>query len=162
MSEYNKDSGYQPPEMGMKWHKFLIYFSLWAGAVLYVISGMLLITGGIYNSSGVSSSMIYAYYGSLKTVDVIFGLLYIALACYLIYTRFQLARFKFGAPSKLTICYVLGVVIAVAYMIGVSSATDLSISDMMDSRTTTQIITSIAMIIINKVYYDKRSHLFVN
>ena len=60
----------------MGWYKFLIYFSLFASAALNIISGISSITGLHY---GEFNQLIYAYYGGLKTVDIIMGFFSIAL-----------------------------------------------------------------------------------
>ena len=41
--------------MPMKWHKFLIYFGLWLGGISNALTGLGLVTGGAYGSTGVSA-----------------------------------------------------------------------------------------------------------
>ena len=147
------------PEFGMKWHKFLIYFSLWAGAALNGISALAMITETQYGSNRV---MVYMVYPSMRTVDVLFGLLLIAVSVYTIYTRFQLARFKIGAPRKLNWVYALSLTFSLLYLAVAAAVIGLPLGDMMDSDTWATIPTSIAMMVVNSVYYGKRSELFVN
>ena len=78
----------------MKWHKFLIYFALWLGAVMNVISGFSLLTGSVYEAQGVSATQVYRAYEGLKGVDMLMGAATIALAVLLIVARFALAGYK--------------------------------------------------------------------
>ena len=82
------------PDMPMKWHKFLIYFALWLGAVMNVISGFSLLTGSVYEAQGVSATQVYRAYEGLKGVDMLMGAATIALAVLLIVARFALAGYK--------------------------------------------------------------------
>ena len=146
-------------EMPMKWHKFLIYFSLWAGAVINVSTAVGLLTGSIYGSSGADAEMIYRFYDGLKTVDVLMGLASIALAVMLIVTRFSLAGYKKNGPKLLTIAYALNIAIALIYPLIASSVTNLGFGDLLNPSS---LASSAAMLFVNKNYYAKRAHLFVN
>ena len=145
----------------MKWHNFLIYFSLWAGAVLMIVSGTQLLTGAAYGTPE-DSSRVYAYFSGLKTVDMTFGLLQFAAAGWLIYTRFQLASMKAGAPGKLTAAYVLNVLLSVGYLAAASGVTRVSVSELGDGSVIGTIISGIVMILANRSYYGKRETLFRN
>ena len=76
-----KTTAYQTttPAYGMKWHKFLVNFSLWAGAVLNLIMGFACLAEGA----------------------PLYGLALIGAAAYSIYVRFQLAKFKKNAYKHL-------------------------------------------------------------
>ena len=143
----------------MKWHKFLIYFSLWAAAVGCVLNGFQLLTGSIYGLNN-EAEQVYRFYDGLKSVDMIFGVFMIAVAAFMIYTRFQLAGFKEGAPNKLTIAYALQLAAFLGYVFAVASTVKLSVSDVMNSQISSSIVSSIILIIVNRVYYGKREHLF--
>ena len=156
--DYNNGNNSQS-EPTMKWHKFLIYFSLWAGAVLCVFNGFQLLTGSHY---GGQADVVYSYFRGLKLTDMVFGLLYIALAVYMIYVRFQLAGFKQGAPGKLTVVYVVQLVAFLGYALFASSQIGISIGEAMDSSSISSLVVSVVMIFVNRVYYGKRAHMFVN
>lgn len=145
----------------MKWHKFLIYFSLWAGALLAASNGVQLLTGSVYGSEE-AALQVYSHFNGLKSADMVFGVLQICLAVYLIYTRFQLAGFKEGAPSKLTVAYVLSLALNIGYLFVLSGITQISVTDLAEgeSSTVSGIIMSIVMIFANRSYYQKREHLF--
>ncbi len=148
----------------MNWYKFLIYFALFAGAVLNLISGIMQLTGAQYDGA---AELVYAYFGSLKVIDILFGLATIGAAIYGVYVRFELAKLKKGAPQKLTILYILVVAISVIYLIAVavvlsSANTGIGLGDLMSPSVIGSLIGSAAMIVINKIYFDKRASLFVN
>ena len=145
--------------MPMKWHKFLIYFSLWANAVMSVISGAQIITGSQYGPPE-AAGQLYATVSGLKAADMVFGVLLIAMGAFFIYTRFQLAGFKAGAPNKLTIAYALDLAITLGYLMVVSGLTKIPVGDLMNSSVPSTIIASVVLIIVNRVYYNKRAHLF--
>lgn len=151
--------GYDLP---MKWHKFLIYFSLWAGAVLNVFTAIGMLTGSLYTVSGADPEMIYSVFNGLQTVDVLIGLASLALAALLIVTRFSLAGFKANGPKLLLIAYAASTAVELLYPLIAASVTGLSFTDLMDSSSITSLITSVVMIFVNKNYYDKRASLFVN
>ena len=67
----------------MKWYKFLVYFLLWAGALLNGINGILTLTGRHYDiasgSSGTSDT-IYTVFPTMQVFDIITGILVIGIA----------------------------------------------------------------------------------
>ena len=139
-------------EMPMKWHCFLIYFSLWAGAVLNVINAIRIFS---------ANSSVYYWFPGFKGLDVIFCICSIALAVYLIYTRFQLAGLKYEAPKKLTRCYVFAIVLTLLYWIGASIVSGISLFTLANASDTGTIIGNIVMMCINKAYYNKREDMFI-
>ncbi len=149
-------------DMPMKWHKFLINFSLWAGAVMNVGSAIMTLTGAHYGVSSDEVAMIYRFYDGLKIVDVLMGLACLAVAALLIVTRFSLAGFKANGPKLLMISYAAGAAVSLLYLLIAAAVTKLPFTDLVDSSSISSIITSVAMIFVNKAYYDKRASLFVN
>ena len=145
--------------MPMKWHKFLIYFALWLSGIGNALTGLGLVTGGAYGSTGVSAQQVYTVFPNLKPVDIILGLAAIVLGVMLIVVRFDLAKFKQNAPKKLLILYGVSAVFALVYPLLGSAVTTLSFMELWNPGT---LVGGILGIVINKVYYDKRAHLFVN
>ena len=148
----------------LKWHKFLIYFSLWASAVFVFMKGANLIALGIFGDTDPQ----VPEPTSLKVLDIAYGVIYIALAVYHIYTRYQLARFKKGAPKHLLILYVIISVIELAYLPLMFIAADIPVSALF-IEPAKYIGTILGTIIgtwilcaLNKIYYDKRKELFIN
>ncbi len=145
----------------MKWHKFLIYFSLWASAVLNVLNSFMYFTGAMYGSDWQIES-VYSYFSGLKTIDMLFGVVMIAVAAFTIVTRFALAGYKASGPRLLSGLYLVNAIAGIVYLIVASVVTGISLGELVDSSTITSLITSIAMVFINKSYYDKRAKLFIN
>ncbi|MBQ3355580.1 MAG: zinc ribbon domain-containing protein [Oscillospiraceae bacterium] len=148
----------------MNWHKFLVYFALWASAVFSIISGVLTLIGAQYEEY---AELVYAFIPALKYTDLAYGILQIGVAVLAFITAFRLLKFKRGAPKLLTAYYVISVVISVLYVVAtvlilLDYGADLS--ELVGTLATVfgSIVFSIAMIIANHNYYKKRAHLFVN
>lgn len=140
---------------GMAWHKFLIYFGLWASGIFALISGVLQLT--VMNEF----QMFPAW------VTVSYGVALIALGCYCIYVRFQLAGFKKDAPQKLLLTILAGAIIQLAYIIiaplSLGASFGLSFSDVISAVAAQLIGGAIGTGIgywIHKTYYDNRKELF--
>lgn len=148
----------------MKWYKFLIYFSLFAGAVLNFISGIMCMNGTQYEGDGITADMVYAFYDGLKETDMIFGIACIVSAVLLIYTRFLLAGYKRNAPMMVTVSYAFTCVASLIYVIAVSvilSNAGIDASETISSEIPS-LIGAAVMIVVNYIYFNKRKALFVN
>lgn len=144
---------------GMGWHKFLIYFSLWAGAVLNLFSGITTLTGASY---GEMRGLVYATFGALRVLDMAYGLCLIALAVLCVVTRFQLAGFKALGPKLLMGVYGVNLVSAVGYVALAGAILQVGVGDLLDTTMITSLVTSAVMMVVNYTYYKKRADLFVN
>ena len=142
----------------MGWHKFLIYFALWAGAVMNIISAVGMFTGTIYEGA---ADMVYMAYPALHIVDLLYGGLLCALAFWMIYTRFALAKFRKPAPRMLNLVYIFAVSLSWFYSLTAAMLTGLPILEALASLVGST-ISSALMILINTNYYRKRMHLFTN
>ena len=95
--------------LGMGWYKFLIYFGLFAGALLNFLYGINYVTGGVYfvESNGlITAEDVYDFYGEgLLFVDILFGLILIGLTVFGLLLRNKLAKFKPDAPQLLYYYY---------------------------------------------------------
>lgn len=149
--------------MPMKWYKFLIYFALIAGAVLNLANGIMMVTGGIYSvqTGGQSTAdLVYSMYGvSLKTVDMFYGIVLFAIAVLAIMARNKLANYKNDGPKFLYLVYGISLGVVLVYNILVGAITGVGIFNV---TTITQLVIQGIMIYANIVYFNKRSHLFVN
>lgn len=158
---------YQPPyepyntmgnTMPMKWYKFLIYFALFAGAVLNIINGIMMLTGSQYDGS---ASLVYAFFDGLQAIDMIVGAACIGLAALQIYTRFRLSGYYQNAAKFVSITYIAAVVINLFYIIGVLVVLPSSVTEYLDFSTfIVQIVISALMVVVNNTYFNKRKHLF--
>ena len=152
------------PQPSMKWFKFLIYFSLFFGAVINLAFGVNYITGNIYfvqSNGDVTAEMVYDFFGSeVQTLDIIYGVLCIAMAAFGIYTRFMLAKYKAIGPKCLYISYAAGAAISLFYAIALVAVT--GESEVLSSSVFASLAVSIGFLFANKSYFDKRKHMFVN
>ena len=149
--------GNEAPAMPMKWFKFLIWFTLFVAALSNLVTGLNMLTGNQYEGL---ANRVYALFKDLKTVDMLFGLLMIGLAAFAIYTRFRLSGFYKNGPLLLNIVYGANAGIGLIYLIAADAATK-GVLNLDYSSAIISLVTSIAMIIINAVYFKKRAHLFV-
>ena len=160
---------YQPNDkfggMPMKWHKFLVYFALWANAVLYVVTGFSSLTGSQYGSKA-DAQMVYSVFRDMKSVDTIYGILLIIAAVIAVLTAINLLKMKAKGPALLTVLYVFAAAAAVLYVILVIASINKVTSSVDTSDLTRSAVSSavgaVVAVLINKVYYGKRKHLFTN
>jgi len=154
----------------MKWFKFLIYFSLFAGAILNAATGASLLTGSIYEMrGGVDPDAVYAILPDMKTVDMAYGVFAILIAVMGIVTRFMLSGFSKNGPKMYLAMLILSIVASLIYSIAadsilsefykdIGSTNDVSLL----SENLPSAFTSFAMLVCNITYFKKRQHLFVN
>lgn len=153
---------YQPvQEQGMKWHKFLVYFSLWAGAIYNFVNGIKFMTGAQYEGK---KDLVYAVIPNLKAPDIFFGFICVVVGIMAAVTAVSLLKYKASGPKLLTTTYIVGVAGSLIYVIMASSVLSKYNVDLSSvySSASVNIIVSVAMIIVNSIYYKKRAHLFVN
>lgn len=122
------------PDYGMKWHYFLIWFSLFFSAIINIVDGI--------------SCM--EYVGQVGGA-AFFGISEIALGIFLIFVRFQLSGFKVNAINLFTTAQVISIVLSV--LAAIVTGIELDVSG---------IASAIGMIVITRAYYAKRAELFVN
>ncbi len=146
----------------MKWYKFLIYFSLYLAAAINFMTGLTQLTGKHY---GIFADDVYTTFPMLKPVDMAMGLAVIAAGAFSIFTRFRLARFKKDGPTCLTINYLLNIIISVIYVIAAAFA----VGDMAPQILSSTIVsnlssfaTTIVMLVVNYIYFEKRADLFIH
>lgn len=160
-NNYAQPYNYTQPQMynvqfEMKWFKFLIYFGLFAGAVLNCLSAILQITGAVYEGS---AEVVYIFFPELKFFDIFYTILLLALAVLQIFTRFQLSGFKKNGPKLILIVYSAAVVISLLY--GIVASVILH-EFLFNTSMIISIIVSVVMVVLNKIYFDKRKDMFVN
>ena len=145
-------------KLGMKWYKFLIYFLLWAGAILNFLNAIAMLTGSIYEAEGVPAHTVYDVFPELKSIDLIFGILLIALSIYQIVVRFALAKFKHNAHSMLKQMYICSICWEMLYAILVTNAIGSSV--IIEALVSSAV--RFVIILIDEKYFKNRAHLFTN
>lgn len=145
-------------EMGMKWYKWVIWVQLFLTALSSVFMGISLLTG----KQIVDVSFIYTLLGTLKVLNVIFGIIYVVLAVMSILVRNQLAHYKTGAPSNFLHLLIILWVVGVVYPIIVSLVTNTFsvFGDIL--KTIPSIIFFVIYYTLNRTYFKKRESMFCN
>ena len=142
----------QPP---MRWYKFLIKFALVAGAIFNILMAIPYAIGG-YDGE---LTQMYDAFGALKALDIFYAIVLFLQAIFVFYIRERLAGYFINGPKLLIANYALSVTIAiiyyVVYVVIVSGAIDFS-------EIISRAFGGILMIILNKMYFKKRTYLFVN
>lgn len=105
---------------------------------------------------------IYDVFSGLKAIDIIMGVICIALAIYALFVRAMLAEYKQIGPKLFIAMYAIDIVTMLIYAILVACVTSLSIGDVMTIIDIKDVVINIFWIVINKIYFDNRKHLFVN
>ena len=142
----------------MKWHKFLMVIMI-IGAVISFISGASLFSGASYESQGVDADLIYRMYPGMKSCDMVYSVVLMAIGVFKIIVRNRLSRFRANGPESLKILYFISIGASLIYISWASSATRVN---MLTSSNITSVFSSVLFLIINTSYYKKRSSLFVN
>ena len=142
----------------MKWHKFLIYFALLAGAILNGLNGVYAIADCF---SGQYAS-VYEMFPAALAVDLFTALCLIGIAVFQVFTRGALARFSRKAPQMVVWLYAAQVILSVVQLVAIWLISGLSLSYIMTPGMWFILIEGALMTWANQVYYRKRAALFVN
>lgn len=161
-------------KQGMKWFYFLIYFLLWLRMLSLAVSGIYYLTRVYNNTFILFAKPLYTRFPLLQSMDLIIGIVNIIIALLYLVIRFRLAKFKKGAATMY---------IKVEYTIlflTVLSSTCLDIINvfalepaMRPDHIILFLISELASLVLTfalnfiiykleKIYFKKREHLFVN
>lgn len=147
------------PYQGMGWFKFLIYFALFFGAFVNLMTGISFLTGSIY---GGDAEWVYAVYDGLQSLDMILGCVLICIAAFGVFVRFRLSGYYRNGPAMLMGLYGGVVLFDLVYIVGVGMILPEYVMEEIDFTSTySAMITGVIMIFVNRVYFKKREHLFV-
>ena len=150
---------YQEKKLGMKWFYFLIYFSLWAGAIFNFITGVKLYNGSVYESQGLTAEEVYSFFPGLSGIDMVFSIIYMVFAIYQIVVRFYLARFKLNAPRMLLLMYLFALIVELLYIIVASVIAKTFLASAGEIIIT--IVGNGIMLYANYIYFENRNELFI-
>lgn len=140
----------------MKWFKFIIYFQLWAGMLVNLVTAGKYFTGAYYEGN---AEMVYRFFPALQPLDIVMGVVCLALAVYAVVVQRALAKFRAKGPMMYYLMYIVNTAVTVLYLIigsiiiGQSAFT---------AEVAGSIIGSIVMLFVNIPYFNNRKHLFVN
>ena len=145
----------------MKWHKFLIYFALWAGAILNGISGIQMLSGALHTDN----LMLWGLYGlsaGLQAFYIVSGVLQIGLGVLQICARMALARLSRRGPRMAVWNYALSFILNALTILLASVLFGMPINALMDWSMWLILIEGALMTWANQVYYRKRAAMFVH
>ena len=148
--------GIAAPQRGMKWFKFIIYFQLWAGMLVNLVTAGKYFTGAYYEGN---AEMVYRFFPALQPLDIIMGVVCLALAVYAVVVQRALAKFRAKGPMMYYLIYIVSTAGTVLYLLigsiilGQSAFT---------AETAGSFLGALVMIFINIPYFNNRKHLFVN
>ena len=145
------------PDRPMRWYWFLVHIALVFSSFMNIWSGYQLFMGVSYGGRE-AAAKIYEKYEGMQVVDMTYAALLIMLGFLALYVRSQLYHYKRSAPRKLLLLYAMNGMVALYYSVGVSQVTEISL---LDTDIMYVIPGMIVMIIINKIYFGHRKHLFV-
>ena len=132
----------------MKWHKFLIYFQLFAAALV-----------SLYNAV-VCFRMVFLGLGTFGPWNVIYaiaGVICVVLAVWAIYVRFRLAGFRRNGPKMYILFLAINCVFQVLNLV-IAFGGDITTT----SSAVGSVVSSVLMLVLTNIYYKKRAELFVN
>ena len=152
----------------MKWWKFLIYFSLFAGALLTLSTGIQYLSGRIYLSQGLTQNdieLFYSLYPPHKTLDTIYGIICFGLAAFAIIARFRLDKYHRTGPMCIYILPSASLFFSSVYTILSYKLVYVDISQFLPQiygQIIGQLIVVVIYVWLNYVYFRKRRALFTN
>lgn len=142
-------------EHSMKWYKFVIYVQLFLSALINLYTAVMDFTGGNYGSE---ADMVYAYYGGLKVLDVLMGIVSLALAVLALIVRQKLKNYKADGPKWYISLLAFSIIVSVAYMLLVYLVTGVQV---LDSSIVVSLVGNVILLTANKKYFDNRKDLFI-
>lgn len=146
----------ETPQRGMKWFKFIIYFQLWVTLLVCLIDSSAYYTGSFYEGA---AEQIYAYWPSLKALDVITSILLFAMGVYAVFVQRALAKFRAKGPVMYYILCGASIVVSLIY---ITAASNIIGESAANADTLYNFFFSILLLFINIRYFNNRKHLFVN
>lgn len=135
----------QQPKLHGYFHKFMIWFAMWAYALMAVIAG--------------ASDIMFAYENRahFEVLVIIMGVLLIALGVFIVKVRFDLAAFRRNTPKELLIvCLAAAAIMVILHFLLTFYGDDDN-----SHRLTYAFIFGCWGIALYR-YYNDRRHLFVN
>lgn len=142
----------------MKYHKFLIYFSLWLGAAINLLGGIAIVTGMIL---GEDMQAVYAAFPGYQALNVVYGCILLLLAAVCVAVRTALARYRRRGPKMLIALLTVNLILAPLYGVLAGAVTRIPLGQLMDASDAAQFAGTLAIVIATFVYYKKRESLFV-
>ena len=148
----------QTPALGMGWFKFLIYFALFASAVLNAANAI-----RVFGEMSTDEAKIaYELVDGAQALDMILAIGLLGMACLAIFARVRLAGYYKNGPTLLNSVYLGVAAIQLINVVGLYMILPEEAMEYYDfSGNFSNMAMSIAMVAANTTYFKKRAHLFV-
>lgn len=145
---------------GIGWFRFIAYFLQFAMAGLAVISSMSFLCG--YRYSGVAASWIYAVFPGVLGADIFMGVFQLVFAAGMVFARFRLTGLR-----RRAVWLYIGVLLAefvgeLIYITVFCGVTGLPMEYSMSFLDGFFMISSLALAVVNFVYFKHRGNVFVH
>ena len=150
----------KPQALPMNYYKFAIWVQLFLGALVYAVQGLGLLFGFWYEAvSGINAQWFYLFFPAMHIVDILFGLLYLAMAVGAVYTRQQMAHFKKNGPDLYYLFLIAGMVLSFLYAVlqGIICSTGSGISSAIG-----WLVMGGVVLVLCRIYFEKRRSMFCN
>ena len=139
------------------WYKFQIWFALFFSAVLDAFSSFEILGGRVYELAALEAAEAHAAHGWLLVPDIAAGVGAAGLAVFSLVTRHLLAKKRKAGIECLHIVHWADVALILLYR-GILSFTLGAVC--FDALSIFELVFTLAMIVINKPYFEKREELF--
>lgn len=150
-------------ELPMNWYKFVIWFQLFANALLNAISSVTAVTGAQYAGA---AEQVYTFVPMLKPVDLIYGSLLLGCAIFALVVRGRLKKFCKDGPVLYYVLFIIQMVLTVVYLVATSAVISGSILansyEPNYASTISSLLSTVVMLVCNVIYFNKRKALFIN
>ncbi|MBQ6490961.1 MAG: hypothetical protein IJI88_01655, partial [Atopobiaceae bacterium] len=105
---------------------------------------------------GEASGNAYAFFPALRVVDVLYGIVSIALVFAVLYTRMRLAQFASDGPRLYLTLLLVNLGVGFVY----SLLSSVIINNLDYLTLVGSLAMPLAMYVLNRTYFEKRQHLF--
>lgn len=147
----------------MKWYKCVIYVQLFLNALISISNAVSYLFGLPY---GEYAETVYVVYKGLKVLDIGMAAASIAQAVFALVVRQALAKFRKKGPNLYLLLLSVNIVLTVMYSVIASIILDMDfhtfVSDAGLRNLGANLGAIIFLIVLNRIYFDKRKELFVN
>ncbi|MDE5994056.1 MAG: zinc ribbon domain-containing protein [Oscillospiraceae bacterium] len=147
--------------IGMKWYKFVVNVQLFLSMLMCVYNGYMYLSGTMYGGEE-EREIVYTVFPKLKTLDIVFGIIYIIYIGFLIIIRYRLVKFKKNAPTLYILNFLIQNVLEWVWVVNANSYVSKSGSDLSFSSSDMvfRLIFCLIYILLNIVYFRKRKFMF--
>lgn len=149
--------------LGMKWYNFVVRFQLFLGMLFSVYSGYRYFSGNV--SGGKENwQMLCSVFPDLKVNNIVFGVICLLCAVFMIIIRHRMVKFKKNAPSSYVLITAIQFALEWIWLFSVAVITGMGFDGftLVIPTMAGQTLGILVYIVLNIVYFHKRRHLFIN